>query len=96
MNDPLCRVIFRIKEDDEAIAVEARPGENLLDVARRGHIPLFAPCDGNGTCGKCRVRVLEGGLRASRSFYVSDADYDEGWRLACLSRVDGDATLLIE
>ena len=94
--DERCRVVFRVEEDGEDIAVEATPGERLLDVIRRGRIPVFAPCDGNGSCGRCRVQVLEGSLRASRSFYISDVEYDEGWRLACAARVNGDAILLVK
>ena len=96
MDEADCRVTFRIEEDEEDIVVEARAGENLLDVARRGRIPLFAPCDGNGSCGKCRVQLLSGALQASRSFYVSDVDCGEGWRLACTARVAGDALLLVK
>ena len=84
---------FVLEEDDEEITVAARAGENLLAVARRGRAPLDAPCDGNGSCGKCRVRILQGELLASRSFYISDVEYEEGWRLACTSRVSGDVTL---
>lgn len=96
MEDRCCRVVFRLEEDEEDVVVEAKPGERLLAVARRGSVPILAPCDGNGSCGQCRVRLLEGGLRAPRSFYISDVEYDEGWRLACTARVDGDAILLIK
>ncbi len=43
------------------IFLEAVPGESLLDVLRRGGCKVTAPCGGNGTCGKCHVRLLEGG-----------------------------------
>lgn len=35
------------------------PGENLLEVLRRGGYAVSAPCGGNGTCGKCLVTLLE-------------------------------------
>lgn len=95
MQDESCLITFRLEEDEEDVRVAARVGENLLAVARRGRIPVFAPCDGNGSCGKCRVRILNGKLRASKSFYIADVEYDEGWRLACMAHVMGDATLLV-
>ena len=82
-------VIFRLEEDDEEIRAAATAGECLLDVARRARVPVDAPCAGNGSCGKCRVRVLQGKLQSSKSFYISDVEYEEGWRLACTSRVSG-------
>ena len=33
-------------------ALEALPGESLLDLLRRGGFPVSAACGGNGTCGK--------------------------------------------
>ena len=37
--------------------LEALPGESLLDLLRRGGFRISAPCGGNGSCGKCRVRL---------------------------------------
>ena len=41
-------------------SLEALPGESLLDLLRRGGFPVSAPCGGNGTCGKCKVRLDDG------------------------------------
>ena len=83
-----------MEEGEEAIKVEARAGETILEVALRGGVPLSAPC-GGGSCGKCRVRIVRGGMDASRSFYLSEADFAEGWRSACAARVSGDVTLAL-
>lgn len=40
--------------------VEARAGESLLSVIRRAGVELESPCNGLGTCGKCKVIVQEG------------------------------------
>lgn len=83
-------------EDDDPIAVPAQEGENLLKVAKRAGVPIGAPCSGLGSCGKCRVRILAGTLSASPSFYISDVEYKEGWRLACTSRINGDVRVLVD
>ena len=38
---------------------QSLPGETLLDVLRRCGAEISAPCGGNGTCGKCRVTLVE-------------------------------------
>lgn len=83
-------------EDEVPVCVQAQSGENLLRVAKRGGVALWAPCGGEGSCGRCRVRLISGTLASLPSFYIADEDYREGVRLACLSRVSGDAVLQIE
>lgn len=85
-------ITFRCEDEPDAL-VSAAAGENLLKVARRAGVAVNAPCSGNGSCGKCLVQLVEGHLDSPKSFYISDTDYAEGWRLACLSRVAGDATV---
>lgn len=85
-------ITFRCEDEPDAL-VSAVAGENLLKVARRAGIAVNALCSGNGSCGKCLVQLVEGHLDSPKSFYISDTDYAEGWRLACLSRVAGDATV---
>ena len=88
-------VTFRFDEDEE-VSVSARENESLMEVARRARVPLDISCMGNGTCGKCRVQILKGNLKSSKSFYINDVEYSEGWRLACTSRVIEDVILYIK
>lgn len=83
-------------EEDADVLVSAEAGENLLKVAKRAGVPVNAPCSGNASCGKCLVRIVSGDLDSSKSFYISDVDYEEGWRLACTSRVAGDVTVWVK
>ncbi|MBQ7365302.1 MAG: 2Fe-2S iron-sulfur cluster binding domain-containing protein [Clostridia bacterium] len=57
-------------------------GKGLYAVLLDQGIPFSAPCGGNGTCGKCRVRLLEGVLWEKNSGrpLVPDA---QGYLLAC-------------
>ena len=55
-------------------------GSNLLDVLRNHHFEVYAPCGGEGTCGKCLVGIRERG-HADRSQvtscrYTVDRDID--------------------
>ena len=55
----MSKVIFQI-EGGSSVAIECNPGDNLLELARRANVAIDAPCSGNGSCGKCRVKLLEG------------------------------------
>ena len=42
------------------VSIECNAGDNLLELARRANVAIDAPCSGNGSCGKCKVKLLEG------------------------------------
>ncbi|MBD3320740.1 MAG: DUF4445 domain-containing protein [Chitinivibrionales bacterium] len=78
------------------ITITCGPGTDLLDAARKAGVAIDAPCGGNGTCGKCRVRVRSGTVK---SISVGGMPFDapEGTVvLACRSRLgDNDAAVEI-
>ncbi len=77
---------------------EAEEGETILEVARRAGIGLAAVCGGQGTCGRCRVRVVEGrvsSLTSAEAKVLSQGEQDQGCRLACQTRLYGPLKLHI-
>ncbi len=88
------KVIFQI-EGASPVTIECNAGDNLLELARRGNVAIDAPCSGNGSCGKCRVRLVEGELDSLKSRHISDEEYASGWRLSCCSRVVSDCTVFV-
>lgn len=88
------RVIFRVEGGEEA-AVTVSGGEFLLAAAKKAQVPIDAPCSGNGTCGKCRVKLLKGETEGGQSRHISGEDYAGGYRLACAARVVSDAAVLV-
>ena len=87
-------VTFQI-EGGSPVTIACNAGENLLELARRANVAIDAPCSGNGSCGKCRVKLIEGDLDTIRSRHISDEEYNAGWRLSCNSKVVGDCTVLV-
>ncbi len=77
----------------EAVTISANVGDKLLDTARMANVAIDAPCSGNGVCGKCRVKLLSGELDAPINRHITIAEYEAGWRLACLATVVGDAEI---
>ena len=88
------KVTFQI-EGGRPVIMECNAGDNLLELARRANVAIDAPCSGNGSCGKCRVKLMEGQLDTVRSRHLSDAEFEAGWRLSCNSRVKSDCTVFV-
>jgi len=68
----------------------------LIDVLHEFGIEF--PCGGKGTCGKCRVRLLEGTINKTEVHRqrIEQLRLSDDWRLACLSLCTHDITLEIE
>ena len=88
------KVTFQI-EGASPVEIECNAGDNLLELARRANVAIDAPCSGNGSCGKCRVKLVKGELESLRTRHISDDEYEAGWRLACSSKVMGDCTVFV-
>lgn len=83
------KVIFKVEGSGD-VEISAAPGDNLLELARKVNVAIDAPCSGNGSCGKCRVRILEGGSASERTRHIDEKEHEEGWRLACLTKAESD------
>ena len=88
------KVTFQI-EGGSPVVIECNPGENLLELARRANVAIDAPCSGNGSCGKCRVKLVEGTVESPKTLHISEEEFADGWRLSCSSRVIEDVTVLV-
>jgi len=88
------KVIFQI-EGANPVEIACNVGDNLLELARRANVAIDAPCSGNGSCGKCRVKLLEGALETIPSRHITDEEMEAGWRLSCNSKVLGDCTVFV-
>ena len=99
--DQNCRKDFRIMkvtfqiEGANPVQIECNAGDNLLELARRANVAIDAPCSGNGSCGKCRVKLLEGEVDTFPSRHISDEEYNEGWRLSCNCKVMSDCVVFV-
>ena len=88
------KVIFQI-EGAAAVEVACNAGDNLLELARRANVAIDAPCSGNGSCGKCRVKLVEGELETIPSRHITEEEFEAGWRLSCNCKVTGDCTVFV-
>ncbi len=90
----MSKILFDI-EGGKPVTITCNPGDNLLELARRANVAIDAPCSGNGSCGKCRVKILEGQVESIPSRHISQEEWEAGWRLSCNCKVVGDATVWV-
>lgn len=84
-------VRIRLQPLDRLIKV--RKGTPLQDVLHE--VGVEFPCGGKGSCGRCRVHLLEGELErdAAQTRLLDKLGLDYSWRLACRCRVETDLVL---
>jgi uncharacterized 2Fe-2S/4Fe-4S cluster protein (DUF4445 family) len=75
--------------------IEVESGTTLMEAAQKSGIEITNLCGGNGVCGKCRVRVIDGRIYADKHSIslLSREEITEGYVLACQTRVDGPMTI---
>ena len=89
------QVTFRFENNAPEVVVTAAPDSTLLDVARSANVAIDAPCSGNGSCGKCRVKLLEGTVEGPKTGHITEEEYADGWRLSCASKVASDVVVMV-
>jgi uncharacterized 2Fe-2S/4Fe-4S cluster protein (DUF4445 family) len=68
--------------------VRVEEGSTVWDAARRVGLLLEMPCNGAGSCAKCRVKVLSGRSDPRDSEHrLAREELAQGWRLACKTLV---------
>lgn len=92
-------------ENPEKVRIELVPLGAVLDVERGALLQnilssrgMEFPCGGLGTCGGCRVQVLEGNIDPTPEELaaLSAEDVRDGWRLACYMRAESPVKLKVE
>ena len=85
---------LQVRYEPSGTTAHVPEGTTLFNAAHWAGIPIESTCGGRGTCGKCKVQVLEGHAERTLADYrhVSDG-LDEGWRLSCQCEVGEDMTV---
>ena len=80
---------YKVTFQPSGRTVYVLPDTILFEAAARAGLLLQSPCGGNGTCGKCRVRITDGDCppsEACRRVLGAEA-VENGQRLACQAKV---------
>ncbi len=86
---------FQFENDEKPVVISVSPEESVLDAARKANVAIDAPCSGNGSCGKCRVKLVSGELTGPQTSHISDEEYADGWRLSCCMHAASDTVVLV-
>jgi uncharacterized 2Fe-2S/4Fe-4S cluster protein (DUF4445 family) len=77
----------------KSLVTHVPEGTTIFNAANWAGLPIDSTCGGRGTCGKCKVKILQGANSKSDADcrFISPADSAEGWRLSCRSAVHSDS-----
>jgi len=77
--------------------LSAPAGDKLLNLLGAQRIFLPSACGGGGTCGQCKVKILEGGgdLLPTEKSHIGKREAAEGMRLACQVSAIGDMRITV-
>ena len=82
-----------IRLDPLGKEISAERGTSLIDILHE--LGVEFPCGGKGSCGKCKVKILQGEI-APDSLHLKrlqELSLSQEWRLACMSRAEDDLVL---
>lgn len=70
-------------------------GATVREAASLAGIAIEYPCGGQGTCGKCRIKVIgnDGAARPAEIAALSKEELQAGFRLACQMRIGRDISI---
>jgi uncharacterized 2Fe-2S/4Fe-4S cluster protein (DUF4445 family) len=85
--------IQQLHKDDTIVA--GSENESLLESMIRQNIPCRSDCGGRGTCGKCKVQVIQGDLNITvqDQKVFSQEELERGYRLSCKAYPTKDITI---
>ncbi len=88
---------IRVSFEPSGRTVNVPAGSSIADAASAAGIAIRFPCGGNGTCGKCLVRLRAGSTveTADDSPAIGAERFAAGWRRACQSHLVTDAVVEI-
>lgn len=81
---------------DKDKKIECSVKDNLMKILLENDVFLENPCNGNGTCGKCKVKVVSGEVSKitdTEKNILSDKEIENGIRLSCLTEILGDCNI---
>lgn len=97
------RVEVVVKVENKSFVIKTLKGQNLLKALVENNIFIQNPCNGKGTCGKCRVLITKGMESVSRKgssseadiYHLTEAEIKKGLRLACTCKIVGNMEITI-
>lgn len=85
---------------DPPVVVEVAEGTTLFDAGGRAQAGIDTACVGKGTCGLCRVKIVDGAAHLNaftdeERKHLGNVYHITKVRLACRCKVAGDVTIQV-
>jgi len=79
-------------------ALTVPDGAILMEELLRANLPVASSCHGDGICGKCRIKIIEGAENLSKIGSLEQLLRDRlrvppEFRISCQTQVLGDITI---
>jgi uncharacterized 2Fe-2S/4Fe-4S cluster protein (DUF4445 family) len=84
---------YRVQFDSAVAPVHVPTGTMISEAARLAGIDISQPCGGQGRCGRCAVRVMQGQVRRRSTLRLSSEDVAAGYALACQTVIESDVLI---
>lgn len=80
-------IMVTVNGRGEPFSFEYDGSGSLMEALQSRDIYVSASCGGRGTCGKCKIRLIEGKLEVTPSDRVklSEDELRQGYRLSCMT-----------
>lgn len=77
--------------------IRCREGVRISQQLRQQQVSIPFPCGGRGSCGKCRIRVIQGTLAVTQEDkqIFTEEEIRQGWRLACRAVPDDEVYIAV-
>ncbi len=77
---------------------EASSGKTLLNTLSEHGVHLSSACGGKGSCGQCKVQVLDGGgeMLPTEAVHFTRKQMKDHWRLGCQIKIKSDMKLAVD
>lgn len=91
------KINLTVIKGEKEINIKADKSKNILKNLNDNNIFIDSPCGGNGTCGKCKVKVIKGKIkRLKNNNLLGEHLLSDGWCLACSTYLESDCIIKIE
>jgi uncharacterized 2Fe-2S/4Fe-4S cluster protein (DUF4445 family) len=89
--------MFKVTFLPDEKEIEVDSGSTLMEAAEKAGVYINSLCGGKGVCGRCRVQVTDGKMRADKHSigFLSKEEIKEGYVLACQTKVNAPLEVVI-
>ena len=87
----------KVKFLPEGKKVEVDENTTVMEAAEKAGVHINNLCGGKGVCGRCRVQISDGKVRADKHSinFLSKEELQEGYVLACQTNITSDMDVII-